>query len=167
MKQRIFMMLAAMLLSIGAFAQSGNQPLKGDVNEDGRVDVADVVAIVDIILKGGSTPQPTTYYWYVGTTLPNETNIETIANETLTAKPTTWTAENPKSIAATNNTGESCPIYYCFPTDWNVVVLDEDKVTEMLLPDVSTFTYNNIEYTVKRTGRNIGNGSTKNYYAKC
>ncbi|MBR4389113.1 MAG: hypothetical protein IKT00_08045 [Prevotella sp.] len=74
MKQRIFVMLAAMLLSIGAFAQSGNQPLKGDVNEDGRVDVADVVAIVDIILKGGSTPQPTTYYWYVDQTQPESTN---------------------------------------------------------------------------------------------
>ena len=80
MKQKFFMMLAAMLLSIGAFAQSGNQPLKGDVNEDGRVDVADIVAIVDIILKGGSTPQPTTYYWYVGTstTEPTIENYQTI-----------------------------------------------------------------------------------------
>ncbi|MBR5656332.1 MAG: hypothetical protein IKW98_06585 [Prevotella sp.] len=78
MKQRIFMMLAAMLLSIGAFAQSGNEPLKGDVNEDGRVDVADIVAIVDIIMKGGSTPQPTTYYWYVGTELPDAVDTNNI-----------------------------------------------------------------------------------------
>lgn len=120
----------------------------------------------DAMLKFNNSSAET-YYWYVGTTSPNDSNIETIANETLTEKPTTWASENPKSIAATNNTGESCPIYYCFPTDWNVVVLDVDKVTVMLLPDVTTFIYNNIEYTVKKTGRNIPNGATKNYYAKC
>lgn len=112
-------------------------------------------------------PQEEKLYWYVGTTLPNESNIVTIANEMLTEKPTTWTSDNPKSVAATNNTGESAYIYYCFPTDWNVIVLDGDKASEVLLPDVSTFTYNNIEYTVKRTGRYIGNGTTKPYYAKC
>ena len=54
-------------MSVCAFAQSGNQPLKGDVNEDGKVDVSDIVAVVNIILNGGSTPQPAvTYYWYVG-----------------------------------------------------------------------------------------------------
>ena len=66
--KRFLIVLAAMLLtSVCAFAQSGNQPLKGDVNEDGKVDVSDIVAVVNIILKGGSTPQPISYYWHVGT----------------------------------------------------------------------------------------------------
>ena len=65
MKQRIFMMLAAMLLSVGAFAQNGT--LKGDVNNDGKVDVADVVAVIDIIMKGGGQGSETkAYYWFVG-----------------------------------------------------------------------------------------------------
>ena len=44
--KKFFLLLAAVLLgSVSAMAQSGNNnPLKGDVNEDGVVDVADVVA---------------------------------------------------------------------------------------------------------------------------
>ncbi|MBR6894199.1 MAG: hypothetical protein IKN15_13365 [Bacteroidaceae bacterium] len=168
MKTRILTMLAALLLiSTGAFAQSSETPLKGDVNEDGKVDVADINAIIKIMKDAGGTSGETTYYWYAGTTLPDSTNINSIATETLTAKPTTWTAANPKSIAATNNTGSSTYIYYCFPTDWNVTVLDLDKVSEVSLADVSTFTYNNIPYTVQRTGRLIPNDITKSYYAKC
>ena len=51
MKQKFLMLLAAVLLgSASAFAQSGNnEPLKGDVNGDGKVDVADIVAIIEII----------------------------------------------------------------------------------------------------------------------
>lgn len=55
-----------LLVSVSAFAQSGNnEPLKGDVNEDGTVDVADITAIIAII-KNNAAPQ-TTYYWYIGT----------------------------------------------------------------------------------------------------
>ena len=51
MKQKFLMLLAVVLLSFAsAFAQSGNnEPLKGDVNEDGKVDVADIVAIIEIM----------------------------------------------------------------------------------------------------------------------
>ena len=49
MKTRIMTMLTALLLSVSAFAQSGETPLKGDVNEDGKVDVADINAIIKIM----------------------------------------------------------------------------------------------------------------------
>ena len=167
MKTKFFFLLAAVLLSASAFAQSENTtPLKGDVNNDGTVDVADINAVIEIMKNGGGTGEETKYYWYAGTIEPNENNITSIGNS-LSDKPTTWTASNPKSIAATNNTGDSSYIYYCFPTNWNVVVLDSDKITVMTLADVSTFTLNNIEYTVKRTGRTVSNDTTKSYYAKC
>ena len=65
--KKFFMLLAAVLLgSVSAMAQSGNnEPLKGDVNGDGVVDVADITAIIAII-KNNAAPQ-TTYYWYIGT----------------------------------------------------------------------------------------------------
>lgn len=64
MKTKTIFMLAAMLLmSIGAFAQN-NEPLEGDVNKDGKVDVADIVKVIDI-MAAAEQPQ-TTYYWYVG-----------------------------------------------------------------------------------------------------
>ena len=70
MKQKNFMLLAAVLLSsANLFAQS-NEPLKGDVNGDGVVDVADITAVIDIIAKSQNDSE-TTYYWYVGQTDPS------------------------------------------------------------------------------------------------
>lgn len=163
--KQLFMCLAAMLLmSMGAFAQS-NEPLEGDVNKDGKVDVADIVKVIDIMQN--SAPQPTvTYYWYAGLTLPDETNLASIANETLNAKPTTW-ANDPQSLSITNTTDADAHFYYCFPTEWNVVVYDEDKTTEMLLEYVSTFKLNGVEYTVHRHGRLQAPGATQGFWAKC
>ena len=74
--KRFFIIFAAMLLvSVSAFAQS-KTPLKGDVNEDGVVDVADITAIIAIMKNGGGTGESTTYYWYVGHENPmNMTSI--------------------------------------------------------------------------------------------
>ncbi len=64
MKIRFFVLLAAVLLGgASAFAQNGyNEPLKGDVNEDGTVDVADITAIIKIIKDGSGTPEPVNPY---------------------------------------------------------------------------------------------------------
>ena len=58
------MIFAAMLLvSVGAFAQSENTPVKGDVNGDGKVDVADIAAIIAIMKKGNDTTPKNNYYF--------------------------------------------------------------------------------------------------------
>ena len=79
--KKFFMLLAAVLLgSVSAFAQSGNNsPLVGDVNGDGRVDVADIVAVIGII-KSNAMPQPT-YYWYVGPEQPTADNYTTLGEQ--------------------------------------------------------------------------------------
>ena len=167
MKTKFIMLLAAMLLGASAFAQSeNNEPLKGDVNGDGKVDVADINEIIKIMKDAGGTAEETVYYWYVGTTEPTASNLASIKTGSESSKPTTWTSSNPHSIAATNNTDSSSYIYYCFPTSWNVIVLDSDKVSEVQLANVSTFTLNGINYTINRTGRKISSGTTKEYYAK-
>lgn len=88
MKTKIFFLLAAMLLSVCAFAQSGNGTLKGDVNNDGTVDVADINAIIEIMKNGGGTGEETedAWYYYAGWTLPTADNVETIINETYPAE---------------------------------------------------------------------------------
>ena len=54
-----------LMSSVGAFAQSEtNTPLKGDLNEDGEVDAADVVVLVDIIMK--KNVDTSKFYWYIG-----------------------------------------------------------------------------------------------------
>lgn len=114
MKRFIFL-FAAMQLSVGAFAQS-NEPLKGDVNEDGVVDVADTNAVIEIKKNDGGTGGQTTYYWYIGkdeellgkdgtsydldlTKLPTVSSIEEIYR--------TWDVES-----IDNN------LYVVCPTDW-------------------------------------------------
>ena len=69
MKTKILFFLAMLLTcSMGAFAQSGNgEPLKGDLNNDGKVDAADIVVLVDLVMKsGGETGGDAKYYWYAG-----------------------------------------------------------------------------------------------------
>ena len=73
--------MAAMLLSCAsAFAQSGNNtPAKGDVNEDGTVDVADIVNVIKIMKEGGGAVGEKMSYWYAGT---NNGNAVTADNFT-------------------------------------------------------------------------------------
>ena len=74
------MTFAAMLLmSVSAFAQSSETPLKGDVNEDGVVDVADINAIIAIIKNNAKPATP--YYWYIGPVQPTIDNYQSIATE--------------------------------------------------------------------------------------
>lgn len=47
--KKLFLMATMLLMCICSFAQNGNTPLKGDVNGDGKVDVADIVAILKIM----------------------------------------------------------------------------------------------------------------------
>ena len=69
-----FMLLAAVLLSVSAFAQSGNnEPLKGDVNGDGVVDYADIDAVIEIMKNAGGYVD-SNYYWYIGHTDPSTMN---------------------------------------------------------------------------------------------
>ena len=69
--KELFLMAAMLLMSVCTFAQN-NTPLKGDVNGDGKVDIADIVAILKIMKEAGGTAGETTYYWYVGATYPTD-----------------------------------------------------------------------------------------------
>lgn len=68
--KRIFTFATMLLMSVCTFAQSGT-PLKGDVNGDGKVDVADIVAVIEVMKNGSATAGETKYYWYVGQDHPS------------------------------------------------------------------------------------------------
>jgi hypothetical protein len=68
--KKTFLLLFVMLCSIGTYAQ-GNTPIKGDVNGDGVVDVADINAIIEIMRNGGGTAvDESAYFFYVGLEKP-------------------------------------------------------------------------------------------------
>ena len=86
--KKLFLMASMLLISVCMFAQDNNNPLKGDVNGDGTVDVADITAIIKIMKDGGGTEGITVYDYYVGWTngtksqFASKTNTELLNNAT-------------------------------------------------------------------------------------
>ena len=137
MRTRIMTMLAALLLiSTGAFAQSGETPLKGDVNEDGKVDVADINAIIKIMKDAGGTAEAPTYYWYVGTTKPTSLSDAS----TVTSYPAEQTFTNP-------STTEKCYIYVLTNSNKTVNMYDPADPADALLKAEDTSTISGYKIT--------------------
>ena len=101
MKQKLFMMLAA-LMALGTSAMAQSETLKGDVNADGVVDVADIAAVIAIMAK--EAEGETKYYWYAGWTEPTAANIATIINEEYPTDETN-TSKNKAGKSATTTLG--------------------------------------------------------------
>ncbi|MBO5631410.1 MAG: hypothetical protein J5965_20275 [Aeriscardovia sp.] len=165
MKTKLFMLLTMMFVSMGAFAQS-NEPLEGDVNKDGKVDVADIVKIIDI-MAAAEQPQTTTYYSYVGTDL-NELLVEEatgklksdIAEQIKTIPGVKTYTSIPESLeTGITIYGNNNYIYVIAPTatlngatTYLVNSLNMNVITETL----GTFNIGSTEYTVKCTPSEVG-----------
>ena len=137
MKTKIFLLLAAVLLSASAFAQSGNNgTLKGDVNGDGVVDVADINAIIQIMKDGGGTGEETKCYFYVGTEKPTSLSQASVVES------------YPAEQTYTNNSGAKAHIFVLTNSDKNVtfiepnlnVVLDQESIDTSTISGYKIFT---------------------------
>ena len=110
--KNLFLMAAMLLASMCTCAQSkSNEPLKGDVNGDGKVDVADITAIIAIIMENGGTQ--TTYYWGVLTEeqLTDQTFINNLSYNQHGEKPTKLTIPS-----YTQNQGSY--VVFIYPSNW-------------------------------------------------
>ena len=101
MKQKLFMMLAALML-MGTSAMAQSETLKGDVNADGVVDVADINAVINIMIEANDPGG--VYYWYAGWTEPTEENIAEIVKETYPSADGSTTM-NPAGFSSTTLAG--------------------------------------------------------------
>lgn len=120
--KKFFMLLAVVLLSgASAFAQSESETLKGDVNEDGVVDVADINAVIEIMKAGGGVVEPPTYYFSVGTTAPDASNYTTVNNAT---------TDIPTTIEFTSSA--RVRHYFLIPNNKTLTVID--KVAQVAVP---------------------------------
>jgi hypothetical protein len=141
-----------MLFSVSVNAQSGGTPIKGDVNGDGVVNIADVMAVIDIMMNGGGTGGETKYYWYVGIISPTDPN-----NPDENKENNKWTllTSEPSSISV--NTDMQIPVaiwYIAIPHSYGFQAYDSTGAS----PDIATFTksqvtINNIQYDLF-TGNN-------------
>ncbi|MBR5634620.1 MAG: hypothetical protein IKW78_05525 [Prevotella sp.] len=167
MKQKIFMLLAAVLLSsANLFAQS-SEPLKGDVNEDGVVDVADVVAVIDIIAKSQNDSE-TTYYWYVGQTDPSTmSSIDPVVNDSSspgwrligTNLPEYSSSNMLWNSSNTIGLGSKTTWYLALPKNTIKVYSAGIDLTSDLLESTGTKVINGATYYIyssKGTTRNLG-----------
>lgn len=153
MKTKITILLTALLMLVGISvnAQVKNQtpkraetttPIKGDVNEDGVVDIADINAVIEIMKNGGGTSGETKYYWYVGqeppTSTSNNPNIVTGAvpgwHEIGTSIGTYTFASplyNSEANPITSNPSKNSNWYVAFPSTSSLGVYDSADRNEV------------------------------------
>ena len=137
MKTKFTIVLTALFLLVGicANAQVKNQtpkraesetPIKGDVNGDGVVDVADIAAIIEIMKNNGGGDGKN--YFYVGTTKPTSLSQATIVDS------------YPTEQTYTNNSGAKAHIYVLTNSDKNVTFIEPNTGTTLGQQDIDTTT---------------------------
>ena len=154
MKTKIFALFAAMMLLVGttAMAQSDNTKtteteLKGDVNNDGVVDVADIAAVIAVMHE--QSADGTKYYWYAGQVKPTsmENDPETSSEYTCN----NWFEIGtilPPNIAQRVTGGENGkPWYVAVPTAAGLVA-GADGIDDTSMSKISTITVNGVQYDV-------------------
>ena len=120
MKQKLLMMLAALML-MGTSAMAQNETLKGDVNADGAVDVADIAAEVKIMTQNAKDNGGTEYYWYIGAMTEEQAlNPEVLASIVDKQNPT-YIAQGPATIKLPKQGGEV--IVFVYPKAWGTPVI--------------------------------------------
>lgn len=157
MKKKLLFVLAAFFMLFGTSAMAQvDSTLKGDVNEDGVVDMADIVAVIKIMQE----TQDVKYYWYVG-------NGDEIAKGDASLGEIDWSKAQQVSSFETlgystagtkitmNKTGENNVFILC-PKSWsskwqfwnvdNTIDLTTgfSEVSELL--GISSFKKDNVEY---------------------
>lgn len=144
MKTKFTIVLTALFLLVGicANAQVKNQtpkraesetPIKGDVNGDGRVDVADIAAIIEIMKNNGGGDGKN--YFYAGTTKPTSLSECTVVDE------------YPAEQIYTNNSGAKSHIFVLTNSDKNVTfieptiggIIDQNAVDTTAIPGYNIF----------------------------
>lgn len=80
MKRIYLFVLTALMMLMSTSAMAQSETVKGDVNGDGVVDVADIAAVIKIMTNNEDIEKK--YYWYVGQENPaNMTSISPIVDD--------------------------------------------------------------------------------------
>ena len=137
MKRIYLFVLSALMMLMSTSAMAQSETVKGDVNGDGVVDVADIAAVIKIMTNNGDIEKK--YYWYVG-------------QETVTVDNYTTLAESSSTKYTTKN--------YTTEKFGKVYILVPNIVTSIKIKDVNLNTYVSesgykIDSTINIFGHNV------------
>lgn len=147
MKRIYLFVLSALMMLMSTSAMAQSETIKGDVNGDGVVDVADIAAVIKIMTENGDIEKK--YYWYAGQIEPTS----------MTSNPTPsseFTCNNWFEIGTTLPTiinqrvtgGTSGNVWYAaVPTDAGLVA-GADGIEDTSMTKIKTITVNGVNYDV-------------------
>ncbi|MBR2016911.1 MAG: hypothetical protein IKA00_06400 [Prevotella sp.] len=162
MKRIYLFVLTALMILMSTSAMAQSETIKGDVNGDGVVDVADIAAVIKIMTNNGDIQKK--YYWYVGQENPaNMTSISPIVDDNTspgwrligTTIPT-YTFDNPLYNASVNpivsNPSKNDYWYIALPENSSLSVYDSDDVNQLTngnwTKESTQFSNNNTKYNI-------------------
>lgn len=158
MKRIYLFVLTALMMLMSTSAMAQSETVKGDVNGDGVVDVADIAAVIKIMTNNGDIQKK--YYWYVGQENPaNMTSISPIVTDNTSEG---WRLTG-NSLNATYNydtvinpiTGSSKAVwYFALPENTGLGVFDAQNTNYAVNPisSVTIPTSNGVKYNIYQTG---------------
>ncbi len=141
MKTKFTIVLTALFLLVGicANAQVKDQtplraesetPIKGDVNGDGRVDVADIAAIIEIMKNNGGTGTEHKNNYYIGRSQKEVFTLSDLDQ---------YVAEKPKEITLPGGDNTSWAVWI-YPESWGKPTKAISNLSGW--NELSSFTYN-------------------------
>lgn len=155
--KKLFLMAAMLLMSVCTNAQS-ETPLKGDVNEDGMVDMADVSFILNIIREKAKQNQPETeYFIYAAQTPPSaeQNPKDNVLQHTGSGRQAPgWYSLGttiPSTIMRSFTSDDRVDWYVAVPTDGYYRDTAGDYRGAGFYEQVETLFYDGVPYTVFKT----------------
>lgn len=146
--KKILLLFVVMLGTLGAYAQSNTTPIKGDVNGDGVVDVADINAIIAIMKDGGGTVTEHKNNCYIGVT-KKEVFTEDDLNQ--------YVAERPSTITIPAGQWGT----WIYPASWGKPISAISNLSQF--DEVSAFNYSDLKLPNGYTGMWIELSSETTY----
>ncbi len=149
MKRIYLFVLTALMMLMSTSAMAQSETVKGDVNGDGVVDVADIAAVIKIMTDNGDIEKK--YYWYSGQEKPvSMTEYPTPDDTSFTNNKWHTLAKDATSIAKTITGGTRGNSWYtAVPTSFGF----KPTATDLTTPDqsfsiIGTITVGTVEYTL-------------------
>lgn len=151
MKKKLLFVLASLMLMGTSAMYAQSETLKGDVNGDGAVDVADIVAEIKIMHE--QSKDGVKYYWYAGQEKPTSMDSNPSASEEYVCNNWFYLGTiSPNSIHQQITGGVRGSVWYAaVPADAGLVPGSEG-IADTSIEKIETITVNGVKYDVWYAG---------------